>query len=164
MTVAARRLAAYLIDLLPLAVYAAALFLVVAPHLGTLFTRSAWFSDALSFVLIVLPLLLYFIVAEARGARATFGKKLLGLRVELPRSRPAVVSSSIRAILQLAPWELAHFGIWHAVLFPHDVARSVGTAFLLLANVLAVVYAGSLFIGDGRTPYDRLAGTRVVRA
>jgi hypothetical protein len=32
---------------------------------------------------------------------------------------------------------------------------------LLLANGIAVVYLVALFVGSGRTPYDRIAGTVV---
>jgi hypothetical protein len=34
---------------------------------------------------------------------------------------------------------------------------------MVVAYVLPIMYVGSLFVGEGRAPYDRISGTIVIR-
>lgn len=73
-----------------------------------------------------------------------------------------------RAILRNAlkvglPWTIGHIAV--IALVNGSAGGSVATPVWIvtvLAYVLPLIYVGSLLVGDGRTPYDRVAGTRVV--
>jgi hypothetical protein len=78
-----------------------------------------------------------------------------GGAVALGRSLP-------RSVLKVAlPWELAHTAVWRLLVWPGDPEDRASQVLLLLANGIAVVYLAALFVGSGRTPYDRIAGTVV---
>jgi uncharacterized RDD family membrane protein YckC len=127
--------------------------------------RDKLLGHALGLVTLTLPVLLYFALAEQSSWRGTPGKRRLGLEVgsvgggSVPMGR-----SMLRSALKFAPWELAHTVIWHSpgqpFVSPPDHWGVVGYAVSL---AVAAWYVASLFVGDGRTPYDRAAGT-VVRA
>jgi hypothetical protein len=64
--------------------------------------------------------------------------------------------------LKFAPWELAHTVIWHSPGQPFVASPTAwGVAGYTLALTLAALYVGSTMVGDGRTPYDRVADTVV---
>jgi uncharacterized RDD family membrane protein YckC len=113
---------------------------------------------------LTLPVVLYLALSEASQAQATLGKRVLSLRVTATDSRrPTLARSLVRSALKFAPWELAHAAIWHTPGQPFvspPAPRNV--AGHLIALGLAAWYAASLFVGDGRTPYDRVAGTLVL--
>jgi uncharacterized RDD family membrane protein YckC len=122
-------------------------------------------GHALSFTGLTLPVALYFAVAEASSRQATLGKRLLGLRVATGDGRRLSCGRSLlRTALKLAPWEVAHTAIWHTpgrpFVSPPGPWNVAGYALSLAA---AGWYLAALFVGDGRTPYDRAAGSRVVR-
>jgi hypothetical protein len=72
----------------------------------------------------------------------------------------------LRNILKIGlPWTIGHAAVVAIVLGSGDSAAA-GPVWVLtaVAYVLPLAYVISLFIGDGRTPYDRVAGTRVIAA
>jgi hypothetical protein len=73
--------------------------------------------------------------------------------------RRALVRNGLKIAL---PWEIGHTAAF-ALSDPQasDAAQLTGMAFGIAACVIACVYGGALFIGKGRTPYDRASGTQV---
>jgi len=160
-----RRLAAWCVDWLIISAYAALLVPV-----GLLIARSVQLSAAagnvLSFGCLVAPATLWLTLWE-RGLRAASpGKRLLGLRVRIvddgqPGFGRALARNALKVTL---PWELGHSAAF--TLASPAASTRVGVVGLicgLLACGIALVYAASLFVGTGRTPYDRIAGTQVDR-
>jgi uncharacterized RDD family membrane protein YckC len=159
-----RRIGAWCIDWLIICVYAAALF-----PLGLLLVASSiqlplagW--NALSFVLLVVPTTAWMAAWETGSRAASPGKRLLRLRVaadSLPTlgRRRALVRNGLKIAL---PWELGHTAAFNlAGPQATHTAQLIGMASGVAACVVAFVYVGSLFIGSGRSPYDRASGTRV---
>ncbi len=72
----------------------------------------------------------------------------------------------VRAAVKLLPWEVAHVFVHHV--YAHFMATPEAdepTWFWILCVLSmagALGYVVTLFVGDGRTPYDRIAGTRVL--
>lgn len=157
-----RRLAAWVIDWLIVSLYAGAL----VPLGLWLHARSVQLSpmgwNAVSFVLLILPVTLWLTAWEGSGSGATPGKRLLGLRVRPPGWRRALVRNAIKVAL---PWELGHTTAF-LLADPHAGAASslVGLVCAFVACGLAAVYVAALFIGTGRPPYDRVAATVVTSA
>jgi uncharacterized RDD family membrane protein YckC len=88
---------------------------------------------------------------------------VLGLQVVAANGDSVALGRSLlRSVLKVAlPWELAHTAVWRLLVWPGDPQDRASLVLLLLANGIAVVYLVALFVGSGRTPYDRIAGTVV---
>jgi len=145
-----------------------------------------WRAQAIAFVAMTLPVLLYFAICESRPAGATLGKRLLGLRVVAvdPRrvsaqpgaaaaaaaaasadaparaARAAFGRTLARNAVKLAPWELGHTVAQQAV-YSGETGMSPGW---ILVSVVAMAGPIAWAVGlvwTGRTPYDALVGTAV---
>jgi uncharacterized RDD family membrane protein YckC len=168
-----RRIVAWLLDYLLIAVY---LVLLAAVSLGLRVSPvQAGFNNAMSqpvtaellgFVLLTLPVVLYFALREASPLRATLGKRALRLAVvdanggRLP-TRRALLREGVRFL----PWELSHALLWRVALSPDRGSIAVWvTAGFGVVYALVLLYLVTLFIGSQhRTAYDRLAGSIVIQ-
>jgi len=169
----ARRVAAFLVDYGAIAAYIAFLtgFSVVVatlcgatPRLPGPGTFDRLRAQALGFLALTLPVISYFALMESSSRGATLGKRALRLRVVNPEGgRISPARGFLRSAIKFAPWELAHTAIWQVPGRPFlDSPGALSWAGLATAQLLALVWLGSLFIGGPRPPYDRVAGTRVV--
>jgi len=158
-----RRIAAYLIDSAVIAAWVGVLTLLsLAANAALGVSMSDVESTTLQQLMIVglltVPAVLYFAIAEAGPRGATLGKRALRLRVERTNGPPAPFSRTLaRAALKLAPWELAHTGIWWLPADPGAPAPLSITLFSA-SMLLALVYAAGLFTKRGRTLYDLASG------
>lgn len=159
--IALRRIAAFFVDWLLIVTYALLAFVALAPLVRGAFVEPGK-AELAGFLILTLPVVLYFSVCEAAAGR-TVGKRLVGLAVvardggRLPAGRAVV-----RNVTKFVPWELGHFAVWHAFAFPGGPLEPAAYAALVACYVLAAVYGVGLFVG-GRTLYDLVAGSRVVR-
>jgi len=163
------RVGAWLIDLLcisgwvaMLAVVGAALYFAkVVPALGV------WAGNAVSFLVLVMPVTVALARFESGSREATIGKHARGLRVVDVDGRSQV--SFGRALLRNAVKVAVPWGLGHVVVYGLAGSASSGSVPVWLvvataaAYVLPAVYVVTLFLGNGRTPYDRLSRTIVVR-
>lgn len=166
-----RRLAAFGVDYLAIAIYLLALW-VVSVALGARgVAPTAAFADPvraqlLGFALLTLPVVLYFALWEGSTRQATPGKRTLGLRVvSVSGTRLPWPRSLLRSALKFAPWELAHAVIWRLAggsspmdTLPAPAAAGLGAVWLLVAWYLLM----PVLSRTRQTPYDRLAGAFVV--
>ena len=109
-------------------------------------------SYGVFFIASTLPTCLYFVLLEGSDGGATIGKTLLGLRVNGGRS--AAVGRN-----------LFRWGLTEALLLSTFVPRLSDDIYHVISFFLLVVWlwwASALFRGDGRTSYDRWAGSSVV--
>ncbi|MHC4065146.1 MAG: RDD family protein [Planctomycetota bacterium] len=166
-----RRLAAWCIDLGVIALYVAVLTgasfatnladttSVEPPHsfAGKLT------GQALVFLVLTLPVILYFALCEASRPGATVGKRAMRLRLTTSDGRRVGRARSLlRSAMKLGPWEISHTAIWHVPGQPLvDEPTIFNLAGFLAALLLAGGYVVSLFLPGRRTLYDRLAGTKV---
>ncbi|WNQ11389.1 RDD family protein [Paenibacillus aurantius] len=162
----ARRLAAFLYDYAGIALYLGVLALVslyLYPDVQKLFSRSLVWSQLSGFLLVTLPIGLYYVISDSRLVGQSFGKKKLGLRV-VSSGRPVSVPRSVlRTFLKFLPWELAHGWIYRlAASNGQDMTFS---DIFLGACVygLVLLYAGTALSPTKRTLYDILSRTSVVR-
>lgn len=163
-----RRAVAFGLDYLLIAAYLVVLVgfgLLVqfaVPGLAGALFHSALAGEVTGFVLLTLPVILYFALGEASETGGTWGKRRLGLRVlSTDGQRLGVARSLVRSGLKFLPWELAHASIWQF--------RFAGASALLPNLGLALVWAlvalnllSALLDGQRRALYDRVAGTVVV--
>jgi len=122
-------------------------------------------GEASGFLLITLPVGLYFALSEASQRQATWGKRRMCLRVTDRAGRRLSHARSLgRTALKFVPWELAHACIWQ-VSFAADRSSPVYvTGFSLVWLLVAANVVSMLGDPRRRTLYDRIAGTLVVRS
>lgn len=157
-------------------------YVPVASYLAVLVAGGVWLSrssqplakalfggpisgEAVGFLLITLPVTLYFALPEASPWQATWGKRRMGLTVtDLAGRRLSRARSVGRTALKFVPWELAHACIWQ-VSFAKDPSSPLYALGFAVVWLLVAANVVSLAVSPTRqTLYDRLAGTQVVRA
>lgn len=172
---AAARLKAFACDYLVIAAY---LVLLVGVGLFMTFGPSGAYwrefmsdpvrADALAFLVLVVPVVLYFALGERSEARATWGKRRTGIEVVgLQGGRIGLGRSLVRSGLKFLPWQMAHTAMFHIPGFPASPGEPPDWSLPLLVatwTLVAVYLLGLTRIAGRRTLYDRAAGTEVVRA
>ena len=118
-------------------------------------------------LVMVVPIIAVAASCESRGGAATPGKKAMGLQVttqpahsDPPRFRVTLARNLFKIGL---PWLLGHSAVY-ALTDSGEGAGSVSVGVWILtaaAYLIPTLYVVSLFIADGRTPYDRITGTYV---
>ena len=167
-----KRILAFALDYLLIAAYLVVLAALSVAIMSTPLAagfRSLWANalgaEVSGFFLLTLPVVLYFAIFESSAREATWGKRVLGLRVvDQSGERLPLTHSLLRSAIKFLPWELAHFTIWHFVFAASRHASPAVWTIVALTVVylLAGAYLVSLFTGGHRTPYDRVAGSYVV--
>ena len=168
-----RRIAAWLLDYVIVAAY---LVLLTAISLGLRVSPvHAGFTNAMSqpvtaellgFVLLTLPVVLYFALLEASPLRSTLGKRALRLAVvDANGGRLSMRRALLREAVRFLPWELSHALLWRVALSPDRGSISFWvTAGFGVVYALVLLYLATLLIGSQhRTVYDRLAGSIVIQ-
>jgi uncharacterized RDD family membrane protein YckC len=168
-----RRIAAWLLDYILIAAY---LVLLTAVSLGLRYSPvTAGFNNAMSqpvtaellgFVLLTLPVVLYFALFEASPLPSTLGKRALRLAVVASSGhRLSVRRALLREAVRFLPWELSHALLWRVALSPDRGSISLWViAGFGVVYALVLLYLATLFIGSKhRTVYDRLAGSIVIQ-
>lgn len=116
---------------------------------------------------VVFPVTFWLARLESGVRQTTPGKRLRRLVVVAAAdgSRSNLGQALLRNILKIAaPWLIGHAAVYAIVEKSDSGAVPIGVWLLTgVSYVLPIVYLASLFIGTGRTPYDRLSGTAVIR-
>jgi uncharacterized RDD family membrane protein YckC len=165
------RVIAFALDYVIIAVYlfllAAAAFALntVSPStLPDLF--SSQFSAHLSaFILVTLPVTLYFAILQSSSWRATWGKRVMHLNVlRTDGARLSFPRALLRTALQFIPWELSHTLIWQLRFDPNSSSLWLTLGFILVWVILIANLLSLIFTDKHQTLYDLLAGTIVVKS
>lgn len=114
------------------------------------------------FLLVTLPVTLYFALSESSPRQATWGKQRLRLKIaDRNENRIGFGRALGRTLLKFIPWELSHTLIWQIYFSPQTdsiwISYGFGLVYLLIGlNVLSLVLTRTR-----QTLYDLLAGTYV---
>lgn len=116
------------------------------------------------FLMVTLPVSLYFILFESSAWQGTWGKRRRGLQVTRTDGvRLSILRAASRTLFKFIPWELSHFCIWQ-VTFAGPEPSPLITAGFVLVWILVGANLVSLWITPThQTVYDWLAGTVVTR-
>jgi uncharacterized RDD family membrane protein YckC len=124
-------------------------------------------TNVVSALVTAVPLTIFLAVLESGSRQASVGKRVLGLKVVGvgDGGRLSFASALLRNMLKVAvPWTVGHAA---AIALVGSGSTTIGPglgALTAAAYVLPIAYVVSLFVGEGRTPYDRAGAARVVRA
>ena len=163
-----RRLVAAFIDCWVIIGYALFVFLSVSLVPQIKGWLSGWLSrpataHVTGFLLVTFPAAAYLVAADASSSGATFGKRLMGIRViSTAGGHLSIFRSVLRTGIRFIPWELAHSAVWRihlgAEFSPHSIP------FLLLIACYALVLANvssQFFDHRHRAIYDFIARSQV---
>lgn len=123
-------------------------------------------ANLIGAVVVVIPTVVGAAWFESRQRPATPGKRVLGLEVATDAGHPRFGATLVRNALKIGvPWLVGHAAAVAIVTSSADGGTvPVGVWVLTAAAyVIPLAWVVSLFVAGGRTPYDRLSGTTVVR-
>jgi uncharacterized RDD family membrane protein YckC len=162
-----KRAAAFALDYVIIVIYLALLTLIGLLLNSWFRINQSLFSDRVNaqltgFLLVTLPVTLYFAVGESSGRQATWGKAKLGLLVTDDRGeRISFWRALARTALKFVPWELSHTIIWTIVFSNPEGSVWVNFGFILVYGLISLNLASLVFTRKHQTIYDLLAKTFV---
>jgi uncharacterized RDD family membrane protein YckC len=123
--------------------------------------KSRWTMDLFAFLVLILPVVLYFALQEGSLRQATLGKRKVGIKVvNAHGQRLSWRQALVRSTIKFLPWQLAHtcvIQIWFGQTSNWLVIGS------LLAQGLVVISVLSILVSQKhRAPYDWLSGSYVI--
>lgn len=153
-------------------------YILIAIYIGFLVAIGLWlssqnrlerfFADAVSsdlsaFLLMILPVIVYFGWQEGSPRAATWGKRRVGLRVVSADGKPiSRARALLRAALKFLPWQIGHTAVFQSLYAGEGTSLWI-TLLYVGAYGLAFAYLWALWRRpDHRPLYDVLAGTVVI--
>lgn len=162
-----QRVRAFILDYVIILIYLAAITLLV--WLLNLSGINEWLfgervrAQFVAFLLVTLPVTLYFAIRESSAQQATLGKQRVGLKVtDYNRERISFWRSFARTLLKFIPWELSHTFIWELSFFPREDSALITYGFGLVYLLVGINIASLIMTEKHQTIYDLLAKTYVV--
>jgi uncharacterized RDD family membrane protein YckC len=129
------------------------------------FFASPVIKDAIAFLTLILPVILYFTLQESSPKQATWGKWKVGIRVVNANGGILTKTQAFtRSLIKFLPWQIAHTCIYHIERLPFapvDPSPMVLAGFALVYLLVGIYIAFALISKKHRTPYDWAAGSYV---
>ena len=122
-------------------------------------------KDAIAFLTLLLPVILYFTLQESSPKQATWGKRKVGLRVVNAQAKTLTRGQAfVRSLVKFLPWQIAHTSIYQIQeIVPGMEPEPFDITGFVLVYVLIGIYIATAFISKKhRTPYDWAAGSYVI--
>ena len=138
---------------------------------NALFGASQWlFADRVraqlvAFLIVTLPVTLYFAISESSASQATWGKRRLKLKVvDRNGNQIGIWRSLARTLLKFIPWELSHTLIWQLYFSPQIESIWINYGFTLVYLLIGLNIASLLLTKSHQTLYDLLTNTYVIHS
>ena len=123
-------------------------------------------KDAIAFLTLILPVILYFTLQESSPKQATWGKRRVGLRVVNVNGETLTKAQAFaRSLIKFLPWQIAHTSIYHIEGLPFapvEPSPMVIAGFVLVYLLVGIYTASALISKKHRTPYDWASGSYVI--
>ncbi|MFB4169385.1 RDD family protein [Virgibacillus sp. JSM 102003] len=107
------RFKAFIIDYILILVYIVLITLLngfIIPSLQGLFTGSLVVAQLTSFLMVTLPVSIYFIISDSVIGRQSVGKKKTGIQVVDKNGEPlSIIHITFRTVLKFLPWQLRKY-------------------------------------------------------
>lgn len=164
-----QRFKAFLIDYLLIAGYLLSLMVLtvfISPSIQSFFQGSLVIAQFTGFLMVTLPVTIYFAAFDSLGKGQTFGKRKMKIRVvTLDGQKPDLLRSAIRNLLKFVPWELSHFLIYRLMVLGNDPVPVFYMGVGGFVYVLMFVYlTTAIFSNRKQTLYDWVVKTQVVKS
>ena len=162
------RFKAFLIDYLLLLGYGVLLLVFnvfLFPQSQNLFTGSLWLAQFTGFVMVTLPVSIYFIISDSLFNGQSFGKRKMGIRTIGENGSALSLGRAVfRVALKFFPWELSHFLVYRLTALGEMEAP---VSYYLIGGIiyaLIILYiATAIFTKKKQSLYDIIAKTQVVK-
>ncbi len=142
---------------------------LLALLMNSLFAATQWlFADRIraqffAFLLLTLPVTLYFAISESSPHQATWGKRRLGLKVvDIRGNRIGFWRAFGRTLLKFVPWEISHTLIWEIYFSPQAESVWINYGFALVYLLIGLNIASLGITRTHQALYDLPTGTYVV--
>lgn len=120
-------------------------------------------AQVTGFLILTLPVLLYFAVGEASIRQGTWGKRRMGLMVTDKNGNQIRFWRAFgRSLLKFMPWELAHTLVWEFYFTLGIDPALINYGFALVYVLIGLNIASLVMTKTHQALYDLLAGTYVV--
>jgi uncharacterized RDD family membrane protein YckC len=136
---------------------------------NAVFGATQWlFADRIraqfvAFLLVTLPVSLYFAISEASTRQATWGKQRLKLKVgDHTGGRISFWKSLGRTLLKFVPWEISHTLIWELYLSPQTESVWINYSFALVYLLIGLNIVSLMVTKTHQALYDLLTHTYVI--
>ncbi|CDQ20881.1 RDD family protein [Halobacillus karajensis] len=162
------RFKAFIIDYILILIYLVGLFIFsvfLSPFLQKFFTGSVIVAQVTGFLLVTLPVSLYFIISDSNVVEQSFGKRKVGIRVVGNKEEALTMPhATFRTILKFLPWELSHFFVYRLIYIGDGEVPF--TQYLLAGLIYVLIFAyilTAVFTRKKQSLYDIVSKTHVVK-
>ena len=162
-----QRAKAFALDYVIILLYLAAITLLLLLVNSWIGINECFFAERVraqvsAFILVTLPVTLYFALSESSARQASWGKQRLRLKViDSDGNRIGIRRSLARTWLKFIPWELSHTLIWDINFQTNINASFINIGFVMVYGLIGLNLASLLLSKTHQTLYDFIAGTRV---
>lgn len=162
------RFKAFMLDYLLIFAYLVVLAIfniLIFPSVQSLFNGSLVLAQFTGFLMVTLPVSLYFIISDSVIGRQTFGKRRMGIKVVNERNETLpILHAILRTILKFLPWELSHYLVYRLVYLGDG---EVPLNYYIVGGIIyALMFAyilTALFTKRKRSLYDIVVRTQVIK-
>jgi len=137
--------------------------------INRLFSINNWlFADRIraqlvTFLLVTLPITLYFAISESSIRQGTWGKQRLKLKVADRSGNPIGFWRALgRTVLKFLPWEISHTLIWQIYFSPQKDSIWINYGFVLVYLLIGVNLISLKLTTTRQTLYDILTSTYIL--
>ena len=160
------RFKAFLFDYILIFAYLALLVVLnvfLFPSMQELFQGSLIKAQFVGFLMVTLPISIYFILSDSVFGGQSFGKKKMGILVVDENGKAlSIPRAAFRTVLKFLPWELSHFLVYRLVFIGDE---AVPLSYSLIGTVIYafmfVYILTSIFTKKKQSLYDIIAKTYV---
>lgn len=163
-----RRLGAFTLDYLIILGYLLGITLASFLANAVFGVQQGLFADriraqAVGFLLVTLPVALYFALSESSPRQATWGKQRLKLKViDSAENRVSFWRALARTVLKFLPWEISHTLIWEIYFSPQTNSAWINYGFAFVYLLIGLNIFSVVLSKTHQTLYDLLTNTYVI--
>jgi len=122
-------------------------------------------AQLVAFMLVTLPVTLYFAFFESSARQGTWGKQRLKIKVaDRFGKRVTLWRAFGRTLLKFVPWEISHTLIWQIYFSPQTEVVWVSYGFALVYLLIGLNVISLVMTRTRQTLYDLLTQTYVITA
>ena len=162
------RFRAFLIDYIIIFAYLVLLVVLnvfLFPSMQELFQGSLIKAQFIGFLMVTLPISIYFILSDSVFGGQSFGKKKMEIQVVGANGKALSIPRAIfRTVLKFLPWELSHFLVYRLVFIGDEaVPLSYSLIGAVIYALMFVYILTAIFTKKKQSLYDIIAKTYVVK-
>lgn len=135
------------------------------PSIQSFFSESLVIAQFTGFLMVTLPVSLYFIISDSVLGGQSFGKRRMGIKVVNEKEEPLrVLHATCRTILKFLPWELSHYLVYRLI-FLSDAEVPLNYYFIggIIYALMFAYILTSILTKRKQSLYDIAVKTQVIK-